>query len=906
MEIEYTYNQYVDDILTGRIKSCEAIYLACERYKAFMNRSDMYFDEEDVQRKIRVVARLKHSTGIHNGKSFILLPWQQWCIASIFGFKWKSTGYRVTKNAFIMISRKSGKALSIDTPIPTPEGCTTMGSLKVGDQVFDENGKPCNVTFVTPVMYDHKCYNITFSDGEVITADADHNWYVQRYRSKWHVETTREIIDNGYCNKRKDGYVEKYVCVPAAKPFEYKSTSTLPIDPYTLGLWLGDGCKNKPKLTLNGDDCSELVSHIPYPYTLERYDDENAYDVNLSGKQQSDFSKLLIINGLKGNKHIPEEYFFASVNDRLALLQGIMDADGSISISKTNGSAKIEIQQVNENLAKGICRLLDSLCIKYYARKRIPTINGKPCNEVTRITFNGDKTLPVFRLKRKYDLLPDRKGKRYVKYITKIEETESVPVKCITVDSPNHLYLCGKNTVTHNTATAAAIGILCAIADNEPGAEIDLVANSRHQAKIAFTQSSNFCESVDKNKKIFKRYRDTINIPKTKSIIQVLSSDAMGNDGYNASCFILDEFHAARSWDLYNVLKSSQGSRSQPLSIIITSAGFLLNGYPCYEHRQTCIDILKGNKVDDTQFSAIYELDEEDDWLDEDNWIKCAPSLGQTVQIDYLRDQVQSVKNNPSLETGVKTKNFNIFCQSKNVWIPEKYLKDVWHKVDVDNFIDEDCYMGVDLSSVSDITASAIMFPPNPERAIYPDKYVFKPYVYLPVDNLAENTNEELYRLWYRQGFLDCTPGNVVDYDQILKDQIEIYNKTYLHNVAYDEWNASSWASDAYAEGLPIKGYSQTVGNFNKPTKMFEMLIRSGKVIIDYNPLVRWCFNNVEIKMDVNGNCKPMKGGSSNRKADRNGTNTKKIDPIIAMLEALGGYLDKHMNGVSDGQVLSV
>lgn len=707
MEIEYTYNQYVDDILTGSIKSCEAIYLACERYKAFMNRSDMYFDEEDVQRKIRVVARLKHSTGIHNGKSFILLPWQQWCIASIFGFKWKSNGYRVTKNAFIMISRKSGKALSIDTPIPTPEGCTTMGSLKVGDQVFDENGKPCNVTFVTPVMYDHKCYNITFSDGEVITADEYHNWYVQRYRSKWHVETTHDII----------------------------------------------------------------------------------------------------LNGIEG-------------------------------------------------------------------------VNVPTCDSST--FYKG------------------------VKYITKIEDVESVPVKCITVDSPNHLYLCGKNTVTHNTATAAAIGILCAIADNEPGAEIDLVANSRHQAKIAFKQSSNFCESVDKDKKIFKRYRDTINMPKTKSIIQVLSSDAMGNDGYNASCFILDEFHAARSWDLYNVLKSSQGMRSQPLSIIITSAGFLLNGYPCYEHRQTCIDILKGNKEDDTQFSAIYELDEEDDWLDEDNWIKCSPSLGQTVQIDYLRDQVQSVKNNPSLETGVKTKNFNIFCQSKNVWIPEKYLKDVWKKVDVDDFIDEDCYMGVDLSSVSDITASAIMFPPNPERSIYPDKYVFKTYVYLPVDNLAENTNEELYRLWYRQGFLDCTPGNVVDYDQILKDQIDIYNKTYLHNVAYDEWNASSWAADAYAEGLPIKGYSQTIGNFNKPTKTFEMLIRSGKVIIDYNPLVRWCFNNVEIKTDINGNTKPMKGGSSNRKADRNGTDTKKIDPVIAMLEALGGYLDKHMNGVSDGQVLSV
>ena len=490
MEIEYTYNQYVDDILNGRIKSCEAIYLACERYKAFMNRSDMYFDEEDVKRKIRVVARLKHSTGEHSKKPFILLPWEQWVFANVFGFKWKDTGYRVIKHVFLMLSRKQGKS-----------------------------------------------------------------------------------------------------------------------------------------------------------------------------------------------------------------------------------------------------------------------------------------------------------------------------------------------------ACAAAIGIICAIADNENGAEVEIVANSRQQAKITYKLTSNFCESVDKDKKIFQRYRDSINIPKTKSTIQVLSSDAMGNDGYNASCFILDEFHAARSWDLYNVLISSQGMRSQPLSIIITSAGFLLNGYPCYEHRQTCIDILKGNKEDDTQFSAIYELDEEDDWLDEDNWIKCAPSLGHTVKIDYLRDQITAVKNNPSLETGVKTKNFNIFCQSKNVWIPEKYLKDVWHKVDIDNFIDEDCYMGVDLSSVSDITASAIMFPPNPERAIYPDKYVFKPYVYLPVDNLAENTNEELYRLWYRQGFLDCTPGNVVDYDQILKDQIEIYNKTYLHNVAYDEWNASSWASDAYAEGLPIKGYSQTVGNFNKPTKTFEMLVRSGKVV---------------------------------------------------------------------------
>ena len=564
MDLDYTYDQYSKDVLNGSIPACEAIKLACKRYEDFKKRSDMYFDEEDVQRKIRVVSRLKHSTGEHSKKNFILLPWEQWVFANVFGFKWKDTGYRVTRNVFLMISRKNGKS-----------------------------------------------------------------------------------------------------------------------------------------------------------------------------------------------------------------------------------------------------------------------------------------------------------------------------------------------------ALASSIGIVAAIADNEDGAEIEIVANSRQQAKITYKLTSNFCESVDKKNKIFERYRDSVIIPKTKSTIQVLSSDAMGNDGYNASAFILDEFHAAKNWDLYNVLKSSQGMRSQPLAIIITSAGFLLNGYPCYEHRQTCIDILKGNKEDDTQFSAIYELDDEDDWLNEDNWIKCSPSLGQTVKKDYLIEQITSVKNNPALETGVKTKNFNIFCQSKNVWIPEKYLKEVWHKVDLNDFKDEDCYMGVDLSSVSDITGTGILFPPNPDREKWPDKYVFKNLVYIPDDNISENTNEDLYKLWKRQGYLICTSGNAVDYDHILKDQLDVYNQTYVQLLTYDEWNSSQWAANAHAEGLPIKGYSQTIGNFNKPTKTMEMLIRQGKVIIDYNPLVRWCFNNVELKMDHNGNTKPMKGGSTNRKQNKD-TNTKKIDPIIAMLEALGGYLDKEMKGISDGEVLSV
>lgn len=447
------------------------------------------------------------------------------------------------------------------------------------------------------------------------------------------------------------------------------------------------------------------------------------------------------------------------------------------------------------------------------------------------------------------------------------------------------------------TAFASAIGILCAIADNENGAEVELVANSRQQAKIAFDITSNFCESADARGKIFKRYRDTIKIPKTKSVIQVLSSDAMGNDGYNSSCFILDEFHAARNWDLYNVLISSQGMREQPLAIIITTAGFLLNGYPCYEHRQNCLDILKGNKTDDSQFSAIYELDDGDDWEDETNWEKCAPSLGQTVSYEYLREQVLQARNNPAIETGVKTKNFNMFCQTKNVWIPDTYLKDAFAKINIEDFKDEDCYIGVDLSAVSDLTCTSVMFPPNEERKVYPDKYVFKNLIYVPDSALDESINADLYKLWKRQGYIICTNGNVVDYDYILKDQLEVYDKTYLLGVFYDEWNAMSWAINATAEGLPLFPYSQAIGNFNRPTKTFEMLLRQGSVVMDYNPCVRWCFNNVELKWDYNDNVKPSKN-----KDDK----SKKIDPIIAMLQALGGYLIKNKKGFSDGEVLSV
>ena len=434
------------------------------------------------------------------------------------------------------------------------------------------------------------------------------------------------------------------------------------------------------------------------------------------------------------------------------------------------------------------------------------------------------------------------------------------------------------------TALAAALALCCAIADKENGAEVDIVANNAKQAEICYDQTKSYAESIDPKGKLFKRFRRDIKIPVTKSVIQVHSSDSMGLDGWNTSTAIIDEFHAAKDWRLYDVLISSMGMRTQPLMLIITTAGFLVGDtYPCYSMYSTCKQILNNIKEDDTMFSLLYELDEDDDWQDEKNWIKCSPSLGQTVRYEYMREQIQDAVNNTSLEVGVRTKNLNQFMQSSNVWISRDYIQKNMQEVNLEEYRDEIAFGGCDLSVVCDLTAHSVCIPPNPDRHVNPDKFIFKTWLYIPEEAIENSSNKEYYKEWIRRGWAIKTAGNVVDYEHILKDQLEVSRTISFVDYGYDQYNASSWAITAEQSGLPLCIYGQSIGHFNGPTKFFEMLVRSGKCIIDTNPAVDWCFGNVELMIDHNENTKPAKA---------NGDKNAKIDPVISMLEALGCYLN--------------
>ena len=429
---------------------------------------------------------------------------------------------------------------------------------------------------------------------------------------------------------------------------------------------------------------------------------------------------------------------------------------------------------------------------------------------------------------------------------------------------------------------AATLSLINVTIDDEPGAEVDLVANNAKQAKICYDMCKNLSESIDPNGIIYKRFRDSVKVPSLKSTIQVLSSDSMGNDGWNASMFIFDELHAARNWDLYNVLISSQGMRTQPLACVISTAGALLDGYPLFELRKTCIDILKGKKSDDTQFALMYELDENDDFSDKKNWLKCCPSLGQTVFEQYLQDQVNDANNLNSLTTGILTKNFNRFVQSEDTWIASKYIDSCMEDVNLSDFEEEYVYIGTDLASVSDLSAWCVLIPPNESREKWPDKFIFKNWSYVPQEAYQNSINRSHYVDWARKKELTVTDGNVLDANVILKDQIEVNKITPFVGLYYDTWNSLGWSVAATNEGLPLEPYSQSLGAFNKPTKYLEVLIKSDKVIIDRNSCVKWQFNNVKLMRDHNDNCKPDKP-----------TYESKIDNIIAMVMALGGYLSQ-------------
>ena len=374
----------------------------------------------------------------------------------------------------LLAGRGSGKALALDTPLPTPSGWTTMGEVRVGDYLFDERGRPCVVTYVTPFQYDRPCYEVRFDDGTTIVADGDHRWstwdkaarkaYGRSANPTRHpaVRTTDQIRATLRVGPRAETNHSIEVAGPLTLP-----DVDLPVDPYVLGYWLGDGSSAEASITVADEDAAQVLAwftYAGYPVTgpvRRRYDDARCGTYPVGGAKPGHgpggwvsrdglFARLKALNVVK-NKHVPAVYLRASERQRRDLLAGLMDSDGGWS------GTQVEFCSTCRELADAVHELALSLGYKATLREGRATLYGKDCGPKYRVCWTPRDR--VFRLTRKHARTRSGLAQGNVlrhRYVVDVTPVESVPVRCIQVSSPSSLFLCGRSMVpTHNTRASA-------------------------------------------------------------------------------------------------------------------------------------------------------------------------------------------------------------------------------------------------------------------------------------------------------------------------------------------------------------------------------------------------------------------------------------------------------------------
>lgn len=437
------------------------------------------------------------------------------------------------------------------------------------------------------------------------------------------------------------------------------------------------------------------------------------------------------------------------------------------------------------------------------------------------------------------------------------------------------------------TTFAAAIALYMLVLDGEDGAEVYMAATTRGQARICWTEARNMVGKSSALTKKIQRWSHALTMESTLSKMEPLSRDSDKLDGLNPHFAVIDEFHAHKTDDLYNVLKSATGARRQPMLFTITTAGFDKLG-PCFSMRKTYIDILKGIKEQENTFVTIFTLDEVDDWKDPKNWGKSNPNLGVSVKAEYLNEEFNSAVNRGgSEEVNFKTKNLNVWVDAPTVWIQDELVVSCRHGVMDEELTGQVCYAGLDLASHVDITALALYFP---------ELKAVKVHYWIPEAKVEEESDRVDYKRWVAQGRIFTTEGNVIDIDTHVDQIYEIVKRYNCRNIAFDP----AKAYHGTVQGLQKKGLNQVLDEFDQgirsmsePTRELERMVTGGEIDLMGDPVLRWMFRNAVAVKDANDNIKLHKAKSQN-----------KIDGLIAIVNAIGGYMSgKKPEPYKDGEV---
>lgn len=419
--------------------------------------------------------------------------------------------------------------------------------------------------------------------------------------------------------------------------------------------------------------------------------------------------------------------------------------------------------------------------------------------------------------------------------------------------------------------------------DAEPGAEVYAVATTREQAmsvfKPAFDNLRRWARRSPGVQRSFKIHegRNLEQVSFDSSVFKPLPANAESLDGLNPHAILFDELHAQKSPDVWEVMESALGARTQPLLSAITTAGFILDGV-CTEIRRYLIEVLKGERQDDSFFGYVYTLDKDDDPFDEAVWVKANPGLGLSKLWHYMRSMARKAKALPSAKVNFMTKDLNLWVNSADGWIDAGVWGAGGKPFDASKLAGRRCYGGIDLSSTQDLTAFALVFPPLEDDAAGEWHVLVR--IWCPqekADNQAAEDRAD-YRRWAEEGWLTITEGAVTDYRNVKAAVLEAHRTFELVEVGFDVWNSTQLVSELLDKEVPMVEVPQNFGGMYPGSKKFEELTYSRKLRHGGNAVLTWAVLNVALLFDTNGNFRPDKKKSRLR---------GRIDPAVAVVMAM-------------------
>lgn len=412
------------------------------------------------------------------------------------------------------------------------------------------------------------------------------------------------------------------------------------------------------------------------------------------------------------------------------------------------------------------------------------------------------------------------------------------------------------------------------VMDGEAGPEVYTAALDQEQAKLCYDAAKIILENS-----IFRPWVKIMNsrvkteCPKNHGVCKPLSKDTKNKDGLNIHMAACDERHAWPSTEMLDVIKTGMGARLQPFVLSISTAGIDTSN-PYFFDIEAYKEELDGMRpLEDDHFFLLYTPDEGDDWESEETWLKVNPNLGVSLDWEYMRSTYQEAQTRGGTYiVSFKTKNLNMWVDAPTVWVPDEDVLACNAPFDESLLAGQECYVGIDLASKTDVCATALFFP----RFGYV-KYLFV----IPEEKITDREDRVDYRLWRDEGWVDVCPGKVLDEAWYLERLFQALEPYEVKSIAYDPWGMWDLKTKFGKYEDVLMEYRQDIRYMSVPTKRLESDILKHLINFGGNPVIRWMMRNVVVYIDPNANVKLDKARSRN-----------KIDGVVATVDAVGSWLN--------------